>query len=103
MTTDLEADHHPADFLATTNYAFGPPSLKEMPFGWSRTSCRDCSMDLTTQPSATATSISFRVTRRGPCLPDSATNKWRSNSRLFGFWTVANLSPYRRRSVSPKA
>ncbi len=46
MTTDLEADHHPADFLTATNHAFGPPSLNDMSFGSGRTSYRDGSSSL---------------------------------------------------------
>ncbi len=52
--------------FTTTNHAFGPPSLNEMSFGSGRTSYRDGSTDSITQPWLKATSISFRLTLRGP-------------------------------------
>ena len=79
---------HP--LLATTNRAFGPPSLELLSFGSGRTSYRDGSTDSITQPSAKASSSSFRDNRRGPWSPGSASEKQSRNSRPPGFKTDAS-------------
>ena len=79
-------------FFATTNHAFGPPSLKVKSFRSCRTSALVASMDSMLQPWAKAACSSFFDTRLGPCSPGSSSLKHIMNSRPPGFRTVASPS-----------
>lgn len=92
----------PHILFATTNHSFGPPSWKLLSFGSARTSYCDGSMDSITQPSAEASSIFFRLARRGPWSPGSESEKHSRNNRPPGFSTECSPSTYRRRSSSEK-